>query len=206
VTVLVGTTVIVFTLAGCGPDDGTSGTVSGVTAQAQLPAFDAPCPDVVAAIDAHGAEDVFRHQTEDLLRRTGTMPEVATKVQGASAVIATRDAWSRCSGISEIPTYAQAIVDENPELVPPPSYLAKGVRDVLASDGIHFLDDATDSAVDVLGDAICRRARPLQPLDTPEIASISDEVAANLGVDPTDAAKAFLALATTYCPGLDMSD
>jgi hypothetical protein len=67
-------------------------------------------------------------------------------------------------------------------------------------------DQATDTAIEVVGDRLCIVAKPLQPLSSAEIVGIANGLIDRYGRMTLDeASKVFLIMVPAYCPHLDMS-
>jgi hypothetical protein len=179
---------------------GNGSELSGSTAPV-IPPIDAACSEILAAIDYFGEEQVFRAQVDDLLTVNGALPEDAPARVRSQAVLANRDLWSLCA--FDVPQFAEDVAADSPSADSPRAF---AIRETLMSQGIHVFDEATDSAIDILGRFLCSIARPLQPLSTTEIMGIAENLVERYGRMTTlDAAKVFLFTAPTYCPNLDMS-
>jgi len=196
---------MVAALTGCSSDSpprGDSGSGTGATEAAIIPPIDADCDEIEAAITRFGEEDVFRAQYDDFLTVNGREPEDAPPKVQDSAVLAIRTLWSMCA--FEIPQFADELAAVSP--LEKESVKAQATREVLKSQDIHVFDQATDSGIDILGNTLCSLAEPLQPLSTPDIVGIAEDMVERFGRMTTeDAGKVFFIVAATYCPDLDMS-
>lgn len=199
-----GVTAVLFTLTACSepPEGGGNSPGSAEAVEPPIPAIDARCDEIQAAIDYFGLEYVFRAQVDDFLSMSGTPAEDAPPDIRSEAVLANRDLWSLCS--FDAPQYAEEIAADSPRDDSPQ---ATAFRATMRSQDIHAFDEGTDSALDILGGYICNLAGPLQPISTTEITEV---IAAELidrygGMDTLEAGKVFFFAVAAYCPDLDMT-
>ena len=149
-----------------------------------------------------GEEHVFRAQYDDLLTVNGKEPEDAPAGVQDSAVVLVRDAWSLCA--FEIPRFAEDQAADSP--LATKSAIASVTRHILTDQDIHVFDQATDGAIEVVGDRLCIVAQALQPLSSAEIVRIANGLIDRYGrMTHEEAGKIFLIMVHAYCPNLEIS-
>jgi hypothetical protein len=185
-------------LAACARAAGETGAATAGTGTTEpgpaIPAIDANCSEIQTAIDYYGEEHVFRTQLDDSL-----VEDTPADIRDLG-VLLIRDLWSLCA--FDVPQFAEDIADSLTE----DSVRASVVREGLQSQDIHVFDEASDSAIDTLGRALCMTAKPLQPLSTAEIVGIAEDLVEDFGrMTTVEAGKVFFLTAPLYCPKLDVS-
>lgn len=203
-SVVAGAALVIVVLSGCSDPESSDGTESRSESISSpvIPSWDANCDDIKAAIDHFGEERVFRAQYDDLLTINGKEPEDTPEGVQDSAALLIRDAWSLCA--FEIPRFAEDQAADSP--LATKSAVASATRDILTDQDIHVFDQATDTAIEVVGDRLCIVAKPLQPLSSAEIVGIANGLIDRYGRMTLDeASKVFLIMVPAYCPHLDMS-
>lgn len=196
--------VTVLVLSGCTDPEPNDGTESGSESisLAAIPSADANCDDIKAAIDHLGEEQVFRAQYDDVLTVGGKEPEDFPRAYKTLLVLLIRDAWSLCA--FEIPQFAEDLAADSP--LATKSAVASVTRDNLTDQGIHGFDQATDGAIEAVGERLCIAAKPLQPLSSAETVGIANGLIDRYGrMTHEEAGKVFLIMVSAYCPNLDMS-